>query len=68
MCIRDSIWAGRDFSIALDEDGNYWGWGDNTLGQLGLGHALSLIHISFRRLGVNLTCQPKHETQRLYYR
>ena len=33
------IWAGRDFSIALDEDGNYWGWGDNTLGQLGLGHA-----------------------------
>ena len=23
---------------------------------------------TFRRLGVNLTCQPKHETQRLYYR
>ena len=33
------FWAGRDFSIALDEDGNYWGWGDNTLGQLGIGHA-----------------------------
>ena len=23
---------------------------------------------TFRRLGVNLTCQPKHETQRLFYR
>ena len=23
---------------------------------------------TFRRLGVNLTCQPKHETQRLYFR
>ena len=23
---------------------------------------------TFRRLGVNLACQPKHETQRLFYR
>lgn len=30
--------GGWDYSLALDVDGNAWGWGDNYFGQLGIGN------------------------------
>ena len=31
------ITAGEDFTIAIDKDGHFWGWGANDRGQLGTG-------------------------------
>lgn len=38
-----SIYAGDRFSIAIDTEGHLWGWGDNSLGQLGLGEGAPYI-------------------------
>lgn len=34
-----SVFAGGYRSMALDTDGNLWGWGNNGVGQLGLGYS-----------------------------
>ena len=35
--IRD-IAVGAEHILALDSEGNVWGWGNNSEGQLGIGH------------------------------
>ena len=34
----ESIMVGSEHTLALTADGNVWGWGSNSDGQLGLGH------------------------------
>ena len=34
----ESIVVGSEHTLALTADGNVWGWGSNSDGQLGLGH------------------------------
>jgi uncharacterized repeat protein (TIGR01451 family) len=39
-----AIAAGSDYNLALKADGTVWGWGGNTIGQLGLGGTDFIAH------------------------
>ena len=39
-----SVAAGGSYSLALDQDGNAWAWGDNGYGQLGAGITDSMVN------------------------
>jgi len=35
------VWPGDDYMIAVDEYGRFWGWGNNSSGQLGIGNTIN---------------------------
>ena len=37
ICVRPYVWAGWDYSMAINNDGSLWAWGRNRHGRLGDG-------------------------------
>ena len=33
--LKQIVWANNDTMLAIDENGDRWGWGDNGYGELG---------------------------------
>ncbi len=41
--LKQIVWANYDTMLAIDENGNRWGWGDNDYGELGNGTSYKVV-------------------------
>lgn len=41
--LKQIVWANYDTMLAIDENGNRWGWGDNDYGELGNGTSRKVV-------------------------
>ena len=42
--LKQIVWASNDTMLAIDENGDRWGWGDNTYGELGNGTSNKIVN------------------------